>query len=168
MMIPYLYELSFYLIAGISILSAILVVHLKKLMHSAMFLGVLLVTVGELYLLLGAEFLGVIQILVYAGGVTVVMLFALMLAPHYTNEPQQLNPFRNIAIALLIISLSALYLMVLSGQEATPPTPSATALTDYASLLFSTYLSAVGILILLLISVMMSSAYLSERRRKKI
>lgn len=165
-MIPYLYELSFYALAGIIIFSALLVIHLKKIIHSAMFLGVFLITIGELYLMLNAEFLGVIQILVYAGGVTVVMLFALMLAPQKDEGDLSIAPFRNLAASLLILSLIAVYLMGLSSTSASIPEPTSDALSQFASLLFSEYYATLGILTLTLVSVMMISEYLSERRKK--
>jgi len=48
----------------LAIISAILTLETKELMHGAFFLGLLLVTVGELFILMGAEYVGIIQILV--------------------------------------------------------------------------------------------------------
>ena len=59
--------------------SATGVVVSKKMMYCVIFLGVVFTEVFALFILLSAEYLAVIQLLIYAGAVTVLFLFALML-----------------------------------------------------------------------------------------
>ena len=71
--------LSFFIIGSIMLVSAIYVLRCEELVHSVMFLTLTFISVACLYLMLGAEYVAVIQILIYAGAVTVLILFAIML-----------------------------------------------------------------------------------------
>ena len=72
------FDLS-YLVWAVTILAAIMVVHSREIFHSALFLALMFIGVAGVFLILDAEFLAVIQILIYAGAVIVVVLFAIML-----------------------------------------------------------------------------------------
>ena len=71
--------LLFWIIAIILVGSALLVVGLRNIVHSALALVVLFAMAAGIYLLLNAEFIAIVQILIYAGAVTILVLFALML-----------------------------------------------------------------------------------------
>lgn len=58
---------------------AVLVLSLKNIMHACMALLTSLLGVAGLYFSMGADFVGVVQIMVYVGGVVILMLFAVML-----------------------------------------------------------------------------------------
>lgn len=69
----------FLIIAIISIASSIMVVESEEIFHSALFLTLMFLSVGGLFILLGAEFLAAIQVLIYGGAVVILVLFAIML-----------------------------------------------------------------------------------------
>src|SRR5438270_13790945 len=69
----------FWIIAVILVGSALLVVGLRNIVHSALALVVLFGMAAGIYLLLNAEFIAIVQVLIYAGAVTILILFALML-----------------------------------------------------------------------------------------
>jgi NADH:ubiquinone oxidoreductase subunit 6 (subunit J) len=69
----------FYLIAAITVGSALGVVFANSIIYSAFALMGTLLGVAALFVLLGADFLGVVQLLVYVGGILVLTLFAVML-----------------------------------------------------------------------------------------
>src|SRR3979411_2053607 len=69
----------FYFISACILGFAVLVVSTKDTVHSVLFLVLDFLFVAALYVLLGAQFLAVIQILVYAGGIVVLYLFVVML-----------------------------------------------------------------------------------------
>ena len=71
--------LLFWIIAIILVGSALLVVGMRNIVHSALALVVLFAMAAGIYLLLNAEFIAIVQILIYAGAVTILILFALML-----------------------------------------------------------------------------------------
>lgn len=72
-------ELIFYFVAAFTVLGAIGVVAARNVVHSALFLIVSLISVAGVFVLLASEFLAVVQILVYGGAVTILILFAMML-----------------------------------------------------------------------------------------
>jgi len=73
------YPLAFFFFAAGVLLPALLVVLSRNLLHCALWLLPCLASVAGLFLLLGAELLAAIQILVYCGGIAVLILFAIML-----------------------------------------------------------------------------------------
>jgi NADH-quinone oxidoreductase subunit J len=82
-----LYELlAFGLFAFVTIASALGVVLLRDVWHSALMLGVALLSVAVHYVMLRAEFVAVMQILVYVGGVLILITFAVMLTRRETGE----------------------------------------------------------------------------------
>ena len=72
-------ELAFLILSLLSISSSILVLKSKEIVHSALYLALMFICVAGLFILLNAEFLAAIQILIYAGAVIVLILFAIML-----------------------------------------------------------------------------------------
>ena len=86
------YELAaFLLFALVTIGSSIGVVLVRDVWHSALFLGAALLSVAVHYVRLQAEFLAAMQILVYVGGVLVLITFAVMLTrtePTDADEPE--------------------------------------------------------------------------------
>ena len=69
----------FFLLSAVEVGAAYLVVSSKRLVHSVLWLSITLVTIGGIYILLRAELIGLLQIIVYAGGVPVLFLFGIML-----------------------------------------------------------------------------------------
>ncbi|MBE6521549.1 MAG: NADH:ubiquinone oxidoreductase subunit 6 (chain J) [Thermoplasmata archaeon] len=74
---------AFLILAAITILAALYVVHDKEVMHSAFYLALVFLCVGLFYFFLEAEFLGVIQMLVYVGAITILFAFSVMLTRRY-------------------------------------------------------------------------------------
>lgn len=69
----------FWLIAAVIVASAIAVVTLKNIVHSALFLILTFVGTAAIYILLHADFLALVQVLVYAGAIAVLIVFAVMI-----------------------------------------------------------------------------------------
>lgn len=71
--------LFFIIFAVIILLSAILTLEAREIVHSVIFLCSTFVGVAGLYFLLNAELLGIVQLIIYAGAVTVLIAFAIIL-----------------------------------------------------------------------------------------
>lgn len=103
----------FYVIAAMVILSALMVVTLKNLFHCALFLAAAMFGVSGIFLLLGSEFLAAVQVLIYVGAVTILIIFGIMLTRNVMDEK---TPARNnqvlfsllVGAAFLLITLVAL------------------------------------------------------------
>jgi NADH-quinone oxidoreductase subunit J len=85
------YDWAFVVIAGVIILAALGVVLLRNIIHSALCLVVTFLGVAAVYFQLQAEFVALVQIMVYAGAVSILIIFAVMLimdrAPSRTSLP---------------------------------------------------------------------------------
>ncbi|ELY62867.1 NADH dehydrogenase subunit J [Natronobacterium gregoryi SP2] len=82
--------LAFALFAFVTLASAGGVVLLKDPWHSALMLGVALLSIAVHYVMLAAEFVAMMQVLVYVGGVLILITFAVMLVQR--NEPESTSP----------------------------------------------------------------------------
>jgi len=71
--------LSFYVIGGMVLISALQVLRSNEIIHSVMWLGLAFVGISGLFILLNAEYLAIVQLLIYAGAITILILFAVML-----------------------------------------------------------------------------------------
>src|SRR5437867_13402582 len=96
----------------------------NNVIHAALYLVVTLMSVAAAYLLLAAEFLAMVQVLIYVGAIVVLLLFSLMLtrAPIGRDTPD--NQQRGIAAVVGIgILLGLVFLLqgALGGKKITPP-----------------------------------------------
>lgn len=71
--------IAFAIVAIIAIVAALYVVRSKEVMHSAFYLALVFVCVAATYYFLEAEFIGVIQLIVYVGAITILFAFSIML-----------------------------------------------------------------------------------------
>jgi NADH-quinone oxidoreductase subunit J len=105
-------QLLFYLLSFVIIVSAIYVVTLRNIFHSALFLILALFGVAGIYILLEAEFLAAVQILIYVGAVAILMIFAIMLTSQLASKRiEQSNEQVTVAIVVcagfLLVSLGS-------------------------------------------------------------
>jgi len=75
----------FYLIAGVTVLSAAMVAFSRNIIYSAFSLLGTFGGVAGIYVLLGADFVAAVQLLIYVGGILVLILFAVMLTHRITD-----------------------------------------------------------------------------------
>ncbi len=74
-------QVAFFFFATLTVLAALGMVGVASVFHAALLMVVTFVGIAALYMVMGAGFLGVIQILIYVGAIAVLVLFALMLTP---------------------------------------------------------------------------------------
>src|SRR5437868_1073816 len=75
--------------AVLLVLSAIVVVTSRNVFHSAIALTAALALVAGIFLMLGADFIGASQLLVYVGGIMIIMLFVIMLSQQPLESRQR-------------------------------------------------------------------------------
>ncbi len=79
-------QIIFVVLAALVLLSGIMVVVARNIIHAALWLITSFAGVSALYFLMEAPFIGVVQVLVYAGAVSILMLFAIMLTRQVMDE----------------------------------------------------------------------------------
>jgi len=80
-----IYDVIFYLFAILTIGSGYLVVTSKNIVHAAFYLLFTLFGVAGLYVLLAADFIAIVQLMVYVGGILILLLFGVMLTNKVTD-----------------------------------------------------------------------------------
>ena len=101
----------FYMIAVVMVIAALRVVTTDNIVHAALYLVVVLAGVAAQFFLLGAEFVGVTQVLVYLGAVIVLFLFGIMLTRAKVGSEDGLS-HDNVAWAIV----TAVMLFVVMGM----------------------------------------------------
>jgi NADH-quinone oxidoreductase subunit J len=86
------FKFFFYLIALFVLYSAYFVVTARNLFRSAMGLLAVLIGIAGMYLLLNAQFLSAVQVVVYIGGIVVLMVFAILLIADVTQKVFEQSP----------------------------------------------------------------------------
>ena len=79
------YDIVFYLFAALTVISAFFVVTNRNIVYSAFFLLFTFFGVAGIYVLLGADFVAIVQLIVYVGGILILLLFGVMLTNKITN-----------------------------------------------------------------------------------
>jgi NADH-quinone oxidoreductase subunit J len=107
-------QVAFYVLAGFSVAAALGVVGSRNVVHAALFLMGTLLAVGAVFLLLAADFLALVQVLIYGGAVTMLLLFAIMLtraeAPGLQVDARRRVPALVAAgafLAVLVVGIAA-------------------------------------------------------------
>lgn len=113
-------SLLFWIVAIILVGSALLVVSLRNIVHSALALVVLFAMASGIYLLLNAEFIAIVQILIYAGAVSILILFALMLtrSPNLVRNSNPTNKLWWLALGICTLVGAGIILAVTISPHA--------------------------------------------------
>ena len=118
-------QAAFYIISAIILAGALAMVSSKSLVRSVIWMVVSFVGVGALFILLDAEFVGVVQIMVYAGGIVVLFLFVIMLVN--LGEVQRMEHLHRQwlpAVLLVCLLIAELGFMMWAGAQDVPmPAP---------------------------------------------
>lgn len=110
-------SVAFFLTSLFVIACAVLLLSQRKVIYMALSIGGVFIGLAGIYILLEAEFLAFIQVLLYAGAITIMMLFAIMLTRHDdldTQEKVTAHPVWS-AIGAASIGLIVLYVLKFSG-----------------------------------------------------
>jgi NADH-quinone oxidoreductase subunit J len=162
----------FYIFAVIAVVSAILVITQRNVVHSAAFLGATLFAVAGIFLTLRAEFLAGVQVIVYVGGILVLFVFVIMLiALERTEHERQYNRQWTIALVTSAILIVEIGYGLYQGKDsfvlppAVPPAVPATGNSEtVGTALYTTYLLPFEIASILLLVAIVGAVVLAKRR----
>jgi NADH-quinone oxidoreductase subunit J len=175
---PLFYTLHFYLFGLLALDSAIVFVTLKSPVAAAHWLVYVMFSLAALYVMLDAHFIGVIQVLVYAGAIMVVFLFVIMLLN--LGHPAEVNDARGLgwklAAGLVGLALLAQVFVLTRAQvpeslalpeNAIADQVAATgAIAPVAGPLFRQYLLAFEVTSVLLLAAVVGAVVLGKRRER--
>jgi len=164
----------FYMIATVMIVAALRVVTTNNMVHAALYLVVVLAGVAAQFLLLGAEFVGITQVLVYIGAVIVLFLFGIMLTRAKVGAEDGLNhenlvPAILTAVLLLLVMAyavvdfakvpgrnNALEIDVIGGRQPT-------TVEQVSDSIFSTYIVAFEAISVLLLAALIGAIVVARK-----
>ena len=176
------HAIFFYVFSTIAIVSAIMVTASKNTVHSVFFLILDFISVSCLFIMIGAEFLGMIMLIVYVGAVAVLFLFVVMML----NVAQQKNQWflsaqssRHIPIGLIIGTIIFFELIIVVGGwkykpeliEKTNSTSSFEGISNTHSLgqiLYTDYIHIFQISGMVLLVAMIGAIVLTFRQREGV
>ncbi|WP_280530179.1 NADH-quinone oxidoreductase subunit J [Nocardioides dongkuii] len=162
---------AFYLLAPVMVLAALGILVVRKAVHAAMLLAVVMISLAVLYAVLEAPFLFAVQIIVYTGAILMLFLFVLMLVGVDASDStvETIRGQRVLAIVagvvlavVLATGLSQIALGTVVGLEEANNGGNIQAL---ANILFSRYVFAFEVTSALLITAAMGAMVLAHRER---
>ena len=165
---------AFYFLSACILGFAVLVISTRDTVHSVLFLVLDFLFVSALYVLLGAQFLAVIQILVYAGGIVVLYLFVVMLVnlkrpPEAHQDPHRKTQWGfalSVAVLVELVAVGAYSYAspapALAAASA-PPLPVTGNTEQVGWLLYTSYLIPFEIASMLLLVAMIGAIVLAKR-----
>jgi NADH-quinone oxidoreductase subunit J len=164
--------IAFFVIAVVAIVGASAMVVSRNSVHSALFLVVNLFCIALLYLSLNADFLAVVQIIVYAGAIMVLFLFVVtLLNPAQSESPDRLRGQGWVAGVLALVLLVEVGAVILSGvfstvkSSAVPPAVNwGDNVQAVGTLLYSQYLFPFEVTSILLLVAIVGATVLAKRR----
>lgn len=96
----------FWAFALINLIAGVILLRTKRVIYAAFWLFAMLLAVAALYVFAGAEFLAVSQLVVYVGGVLVIIIFGVMLTQRSMDIRQVSDGIRPVATVILLVVLS--------------------------------------------------------------
>ena len=158
----------FYLLAAVILISGLLVVTLRNVFHSALFLVLAFFMVAGIYLTLSAEFLAAVQVLIYVGGILVLLLFGVMLTNKVVNvdiHTSTLNTITALVIAAVVAgTLSGLFYSTWSEKGA-PVSTAQTTTKALGEMLMTSYLLPFEVASVVLVVALIGAAWTSRRSK---
>ena len=160
----------FYALAAVILGFGVLVITARNTVHSVLFLVANFLSIAVLYLTLGAEFLAVIQVLLYAGGIVVLYLFVVMLVSLRGGEgaPRDARRRTRLGVALAVAVLAEICAIVVGSAAGPAPVAGAAAVpggnTEVVGwLLYTDYLVPFELSSMLLLAAMVGAIVLARR-----
>jgi len=161
----------FWVLAPISVLGALGLIFVKKAVHVALCVALVMINLGILYIAQGADFLGIVQIFVYTGAVMMLFLFVLMLIG-VTSADSLVETIKGQKVVGLLLSAGLGLVLVAAVGSVTFATPigltQANAegnVTGVANLIFGKYVWVFEVTSALLIVAALGAMVLAHRER---
>jgi len=156
----------FYLMAAIAVISALRMVTTSNVVHAALYLLVVLTMVAGTYVVLGAEFAAVTQILVYLGAIMVLLLFGVMLTRARLGDDDDLDHDQRWIGALVAAAMFAVmgYSVIEQFETEKLPADQVPQTTQQvADEIFSTYIVPFEALSVLLLAALIGAVVVARR-----
>ena len=159
-------NVAFGIIAAMMIFSAIRVVTTENIVHAAVYLVMVLAGAAAQFILLGAEFIAITQVLVYIGAIVVLFLFGIMLtkAPMEGSEKVSRDNWAvGLLTSLVLFALLSYSLLDGFGKDRLPADLDPTDTRALSDAIFGTYLMPFEVVSLLLLAALVGAIVIARR-----
>jgi NADH-quinone oxidoreductase subunit J len=158
----------FWILSVIALFSALMVITSKNPMHSVIWLIIVFFAISGHYLLLNAQFLAIVNIIVYAGAIMVLFLYVLMLMDLKKETEPKKNRWLKLAGAvaggsLLLVLIAALKKADLANQFAETRTGDIGLIENLGKVLFNEYVVPFEISSILFLSAMVGAVLIGKK-----
>ena len=159
------YDIIFYIFAIVTILSAGIVVFSKNIVYSAFSLMFTFLGVAGIYVLLNADFIAITQLLIYVGGILVLMIFGVMLTTNAANVELNTQTLKSLPATVIVAVISALLVstMLSTKWKTSEPEYMDTTVKGIGELLLTKYLLPFEIASIVLLVAIIGAAFLARR-----
>lgn len=157
-------DVIFILIALATAGGAVLTVISRNLVHAALFLAIALAGIAATFLLLRADFLGLVQVVVYLGAITVLFLFGLMLTRAPIGREALDSRSQPMALAVSGTLFVVLTFLIVSAFRDVPTTELAySSIADIGIAIFSVWVFPFEVASMLLLAALVGAVMLARR-----
>jgi NADH-quinone oxidoreductase subunit J len=158
--------------AVFTIAGAVAALTLRNLVHCALALTVAFAGLGGLYVALGAQFVGLAQVLVYAGAVAILIVFAVLLVRERDEEERRAirwgNAISGIVVAALVFASIARCILSSAGLRHAAPAAPAAGIREIGIVMMRDYVLPLEIVGVLLTAAMLGAVILALRERSVV
>lgn len=156
----------FGLLAIVTIVPAIFVVSIRNVLHAALLLTVSLLGVAGLYAFLAADFVFTVQLLVYAGGIMVILLFVVLLSGKVSDwQTAAVNEQSWLAAIAAVLVLVGLGVIAIEWSGAPAELVTENTSAKLGHLLLNEMVIPFEVVSLLLVSALVGAVYFSAKRK---
>jgi NADH-quinone oxidoreductase subunit J len=162
-----LFDIVFYVFALITVVSAFIVVFSRNIVYSAFSLLFTFFGVAGLYVLLNADFLAVTQLLIYVGGILILLLFGVMLTSKVIDVRMKTGALQTIPAVTLVAGLAGVLcgvFYVADWKRASLPELKSTA-PKLGEMLMTTYLLPFEVASIVLLVALVGAAMIARREK---
>ncbi len=160
-----IYDIIFYLFAAITLLSAFFVVSSRNIVHAAFYLLFTFFGVTGIYVLLGADFVAIVQLIVYVGGILILLIFGVMITNKITQVDIKTGTVHTLPAAIGVGLFTGIVGAVILNTEwaiVDSPMPVAT-LSTLGEMLLTEYVLVFELLGILLLVALIGAASMARK-----
>jgi NADH-quinone oxidoreductase subunit J len=160
-----IYSIIFYLFAAITVISAFFVVTTRNIVHSAFYLLFTFFGVAGIYVLLGADFVAIVQLIVYVGGILILLIFGVMLTNKITNVQIKTGTMQMLPAAIGVGLFAGLLLSTLinTSWKVIPTVVPASNAGTIGTILLQEYVIVFELLGIILLIALLGAASIARR-----
>jgi NADH:ubiquinone oxidoreductase subunit 6 (subunit J) len=147
-------SIIFYVVAALIIFTALKMVLSTNLVHCALFMAATFMFIAIIYILLNADYLAIVQVMIYVGAISILFVFGVMLTKRtYMEDSSQFNRYRKYgAVVAILIFLVFVRTIIVSSFVSSGGTGADSTILGISSLLLNDYSIAFEVSGILLLS----------------